>query len=262
MFRKSGFVIFSAIVFALPFGSVNALAQSRSNEDRITPLMRAARDGEEAAFAKALKRTPDVNAQDVYGWTALTYAVVRGEEDMATSLLSKRADVNVMDEDGRSPLMHAVDYKRGSIVKLLIERHADVNCRDKKGATAIGLAWAKAYDDIVELLKRAGADELKPEDKRAELYSGVPAYSPSLLQDSMMPAKTLPLLGRGNYHFKMLVLVGADGAVQKIRVLIGLPDGFTDKIVANEYKSRYSPATKNGQPIAVWTTREIGIRAR
>jgi ankyrin repeat protein len=265
MHRKTSAIQFIVLpaVFVLFFCSSSLTAQSRFDaDDGITTLMRAARDGDDKAFNKALRRRPNVDVQDVYGWTALTYAVVRDEEEMAESLLAAGADANIVDEDARSILMHAIDYHRESIVKLLIAHNADVHCRDKSGATAMGLAWTRAYDGIVELLKAAGAAELSLEEKRADIYSGIPSFNgPFVLQDAMMPAKWLPSLGYGRYRMKMRVLVGADGAVQKIRVLIGLPNGYTDKIVESEYKSRYQPAIKNGQTIAAWTTREFTIES-
>ena len=252
--------VLSMILYCMISGGFCAFAQPGLN-DGVTPLMSAARDNEPGAFNRALKASSDINAQDVYGWTALTYSAVRGEKQMTKKLLSKHANPNIADEEGRSILMHAVDCDRDDIVKLLVEYKADLDHRDKKGATAMGLAWAKSKDKIVALLEKAGAAPLKTEDKRANIYSPLPPYNgPFLLnyRDSM--GSLLPFITSGSSELKMRVLVGADGSVRRVRVLIGLPNGGTAVAVTDAYNSRYQPATKNGQPIEVWTDRGTIIR--
>jgi len=259
--RKWGSMpIISMILYLLILSSFCVFAQPGFN-DSVTPLMLAARDNESGTFNRALKASSDINAQDVYGWTALTYSVVRGDKQMTKKLLSKHANPNIVDEDGRSILMHAVDCDRDDLVKLLVEYKADLNHRDKKGATAMGLAWAKSKDKIVVLLEKAGAAPLKTEDKRASIYSPLPPYNgPFLLsaQDSM--GSILPFLNSGSSELKMRVLVGADGYVRRVRVLIGLPNGGTAVAVKDAFNSRYQPATKNGQSIEVWADRGTKIR--
>lgn len=252
--------IFSIILYCLISSAICALAQP-GLDDGVTPLMSAARDNEPGAFNRALKKSSEINAQDAYGWTALTYATVRGDKQMTKKLLSKRANPDIADEDGRSILMNAVDYGRDDIVKLLIEYKADLNHRDKKGATAMGLAWAKSKDKIVALLEKAGAAELKTEDKRADIYSSLPPYNgPFLLNFRDTMGSLLPFVASGSSEIKMRVLVGVDGSVRKVRVLIGLPNGGTASAVKDAYNSHYQPATKNVRPIEVWTDRSATIR--
>ncbi|RMD79282.1 MAG: ankyrin repeat domain-containing protein, partial [Lentisphaerae bacterium] len=43
------------------------------------------------------------------------------------------------------------------VVKILLEHGADVNAKCKKGKTALMFASEKGYQEIVELLKDAGA---------------------------------------------------------------------------------------------------------
>jgi len=42
-------------------------------------------------------------------------------------------------------------------VKLLIENGADLNAKDKNGETALELAKRKGYENVVKLLRSAGA---------------------------------------------------------------------------------------------------------
>ena len=127
----------------------------------------------------------------------------------------------------------------------------------------MGLAWAKSKDKIVALLEKAGAAPLKTEDKRANIYTPLPPYNgPFLLnfRDSM--GSLLPFVTSGSNELKMRVLVGADGYVRRVRVLIGLPNGGTAAAVRDAFNSRYQPAEKNGQPIEAWTDRGATIRRR
>jgi ankyrin repeat protein len=43
------------------------------------------------------------------------------------------------------------------MVRILIDREADVNAKNNTGDTALSLAKKGGYDDIVNLLKEAGA---------------------------------------------------------------------------------------------------------
>ena len=258
--KYANMYVLSMILCCLIASGFCAFAQPGLN-DGVTPLMSAARDNEPGAFNRALKASSDISAQDVYGWTALTYSAVRGDKQMTKKLLSKHANPDIVDEDGRSILMHAVDCDRDDIVKLLIEYKADLDRRDKKGATAMGLAWAKSKDKIVALLEKAGAAPLKTEDKRANIYSPLPPYNgPFLLnfRDSM--GLLLPFITSRSGELKMRVLVDADGYVRRVRVLIGLPNGGTAAAVRDAFNSRYQPATQNGRPIEVWTDRSTTIR--
>ena len=67
--------------------------------------------------------------------------------------------VDAKDECGRTALMRAA--YRGSIdaVKTLMDKCANVNARDLWDVTALTLANAQGRDEIVRLLKEAGAKE-------------------------------------------------------------------------------------------------------
>jgi hypothetical protein len=262
MLRKNYVPISAAlmVMFGLIPGDLSVLAQI-GFDDGVTLLMSAARDADQSTFNRALKKTSDINAQDAYGWTALTYAVVRGDTRMTKKLLSMHANPNIVDEDGRSILMHAVDYNREDIVKLLVEYKADLDHRDNRGATGVGLAWVKSNDRIVALLEKVGAAKLRTADKRADIYSPLPPYNgPFLLDNRDSMDALLPFASSGVHELKMRVLVGTDGTVRRVRVVIGLPNGGTAAAVRDAYNSRYQPATKNGQPIEAWADRGMTIR--
>jgi TonB family protein len=47
------------------------------------------------------------------------------------------------------------------------------------------------------------------------------------------------------------VLFGADGRIQDIRTLHGLPHGLTESAIAAAHRIRFRPAVRNGQPVGV-----------
>jgi len=225
------------------------------NDDGITDLMRAARDGEGGDFRSALKRATNVNARDVYGWTALMYAAAQGDEGMVKKLLSKNADVNISDEDGRTALMHAVNYSRDDVAKRLVKAGADLDHRDNKGARALGVAWAKGDDKVFELLQKAGASPLDTGDRRADLYRENYVNSPVLLNQAEGFQLLRDLLPHPSYEamqLKMRALVGSNGRVKKVRVLVGMPDGITEAATKVVFGLRFRPAARNGQYIEAW----------
>jgi TonB family protein len=48
------------------------------------------------------------------------------------------------------------------------------------------------------------------------------------------------------------VLVGADGLVNQVRVVRGLPDGLDEQAIQAAYQLRFKPAMKAGKPVAYW----------
>lgn len=93
-------------------------------------------------------------------------------------LIENGANVNVKDKNGGTPLMHAVlragrgakditenspikeqVYKNDKIAKLLIKKGAKVNVKDYKGNTALKIAKLHQNQEMIKLLKEAGAKE-------------------------------------------------------------------------------------------------------
>jgi ankyrin repeat protein len=75
----------------------------------------------------------------------------------AKTLLNK--DVNARDECGRTALMRAAHHGSANNVKTLLDMGADVNACDLWEVTALIMATAQGRDDIVLLLREAGAEE-------------------------------------------------------------------------------------------------------
>ncbi len=101
----------------------------------------------------------DVNAKDDEGETALTMAAFTSVPEVAQVLIDAHADVNARTKSGLTTLMKIANYPRGNIevAKILIKAKADLNIKDEYYGTALQLASSQKKDDLVKLLKQAGA---------------------------------------------------------------------------------------------------------
>jgi ankyrin repeat protein len=91
----------------------------------------------------------------------LLEATARNYVKLVRELLDKGAYVNVRDPEGRTPLTEAVWNNNPELVELLLERGANANTQKNDGATPLSIAQGRAYgkprQEIVEMLKKAGA---------------------------------------------------------------------------------------------------------
>lgn len=84
-------------------------------------------------------------------------ALLETLRNKAKHLLNKR--VNAKDECGRTALMKAAHHGSADNVKALLDMGADANASDLWDVTALIMATARGRDDIVLLLREAGAKE-------------------------------------------------------------------------------------------------------
>ena len=167
----------TAAVKALLDHGVNA--NSKDPEGR-TPLTEAAFYGHTEIAKLLLDHGADIFAKKAHGETAydmaaahqdiaqmikreidLLDAATKGDLKLVKELLGKGAYVNVRDPDGRTPLTEAIWSNNVELVKLLLEHGANPNSKKNDGATPLSIALGRAYgqprQEIVELLKKAGA---------------------------------------------------------------------------------------------------------
>jgi ankyrin repeat protein len=129
------------------------------DSDGMTPLLKAAMNGNKDLVELLLDNKADVNAKNDFGLTPLRFAATRGYKDVAELLLAKGADVNAKDGRGETPLHGAAENARNlEIVKLLLANKADVNARDNYNGTPLHTAAYFRSTDIAELLIARGAD--------------------------------------------------------------------------------------------------------
>jgi hypothetical protein len=123
-------------------------------------LVEAAKRGQPEICKALLKHGADPNLRGKNDSTALLKAVEAGHIETVNALVTGGADVNAAYkrglEKGITPLMLA---EHTEIVKSLLEKGADVNAKTEDGTTALTFARDFNRDDIVRLLKEAGAKD-------------------------------------------------------------------------------------------------------
>ena len=139
-----------------------------------TPLINAAYEGQAELTIYLLANGANVNAQDLFGCTALMYACfqecVREAEyiEVVESLLDNGADLSLMDSFGKTALICTClsggedDDLSPICMQLLLEHDADVNAVDNAGWSALmQLCGSSKNDSVMEcvrILLAHGAD--------------------------------------------------------------------------------------------------------
>ncbi|KAK6858193.1 hypothetical protein PG995_005892 [Apiospora arundinis] len=127
------------------------------DQDGLTPLMKAARDGDTIVLKLLLDGGANVNASDKRGRTALSWASREGQDIVVKQLIDRGADIEAVGSS-ITPLGFASWGGRDTTVKLLLDLGANVGAKDGLGMTALQLVLGKGYVDIVKLLLDRGAD--------------------------------------------------------------------------------------------------------
>lgn len=117
-----------------------------ADKNGVTPLMLAARSGDEDAAPRLiellLRAGVSVAAADAAGATALHYGA--GSAASLAALLRRGADINCRDKTGVTPLMRAAGVGASASVRLLLAAGADVTAVDAAGRTAQAYGAAAA----------------------------------------------------------------------------------------------------------------------
>ncbi len=90
-------------------------------QNGITSLMVAANKGDVSHLLSLLSGGADVNKEDNFGHTALTYAVLGGHADIVQTLLIWGANVNIRNQVGVDLLTFAAERNQHEIITLLKE---------------------------------------------------------------------------------------------------------------------------------------------
>ena len=183
-------------VLTLSFAIYAQDAKSQLNEQ----LWEAARKGDAITVKALIEKGADVNAKFRYGATALSYASDKGHTEVVNVLLENGAEVNVKDTFYQAtPISWAMQKGHVAIVAALLSKGAEgadqvllsgarrgnkemVSVALAKGTpkpetltTALASAAMNNQDEIVEMLKKAGATP-PPEVDAATLESYVGKY--------------------------------------------------------------------------------------
>lgn len=143
------------------------LLQAGSEVDAVdgqnrTALMQAARCGHVESAIALMNGGAEVNA--VCEWaTPLIMAATAGQSSMVEVLIGRGATIDLLDEkNGYSSLMMAAFGGHHETVQRLLKHGADVNLQTEWNVTAFTMAERGRHEDIVQLLREAGAEKPAP----------------------------------------------------------------------------------------------------
>jgi ankyrin repeat protein len=110
----------------------------------------------------ALANGADVGSLDSYDGTGLIRAADRGFPTIVARLLETDIDVDHVNRLGWTALLEAIILGNGDpdhveVVRQLVAAGADVNLADGQGVTPLAHAEDAGYDELVAILREAGA---------------------------------------------------------------------------------------------------------
>lgn len=131
-----------------------------TNDDNSFCHMIAAKRNNTECLKKILdRRELNINATDMFGWTALMYSCYYGHPEITKQLLTAGAEPNMYDNDQMSSLIWAAGRGHTDCVTMLIQLgKAKVDQVDKCGTSPLIWACRKGYIEIVNILLKAGAN--------------------------------------------------------------------------------------------------------
>ena len=101
----------------------------------------------------------NLNAQDEEGLTAMHWASREGHLVFIKFLYERGADVNLKNNKGESALHEAIQKGHTSVVKLLLKHEAtDIEQKDRVARTALLLAAQQGHPTILDALLKSNAD--------------------------------------------------------------------------------------------------------
>jgi ankyrin repeat protein len=119
------------------------------------------------------------------GPTALDEAAGMGQSEIVEVWLQRGLDVRLADSVGNTPLMAAA-AGHVELVRRLLAAGADVHARTVDGITAYSVARHERHDDVVAVLRQAGASSDPDDPLLAELVALDPAPDRALVQEVLL----------------------------------------------------------------------------
>ncbi len=134
------------------------------HDDSWTPLMAASAGGHTEVVKILINAKADLNTKAYKGGgeTALMIASQWCVADVVKILIDAKADLEVKDDNGSTALIYAANAFENecpNVVKMLVNANADLNVYDKYHDTALKKALSNKYENVVNMLKQAGASE-------------------------------------------------------------------------------------------------------
>lgn len=203
-------------------------------------------------------------------------SIVSSPSLVFSGCLGHGGNSNAVNECGETLLMTAVALGRANAVAELLFHHVDINLKNRNGWTASYLARLRNYQDVAELLDRAGAicegpekDVCKKFPRKDSSKFATLAPDPMLMAERDSRRRSDPpgfqkprILSKpeaeytdearknqvvGTVVLRLLFL--PSGKVTNIRVVSGLPYGLSERAVEAAKKIKFTPAMIDGRPV-------------
>ncbi|RDD43947.1 Transient receptor potential cation channel subfamily A member 1 [Trichoplax sp. H2] len=123
----------------------------RDNERR-TPLHRAAQGGYKQAVEMCVRNGADITAIQRDGLTALHIAASNGYPDVVEALIQHHAPVDARDFQYRTPLHLAASFGHTAVMIILMQSGADINSTDSRRRTPLLFAVEKGHLEAAKFL--------------------------------------------------------------------------------------------------------------
>lgn len=136
---------------------------NKQDETCFNPFLLSCLNNDLTLLRLVLPANPDLHCLSRFGGVGITPASEKGHVEIVRELLT-RTDINVNHTNfvGWTPLLEAIvlndgGAKQQEIVRLLLEHGANPHMTDKYGKKPLELAREKGYEEIAQLLIKAGA---------------------------------------------------------------------------------------------------------
>lgn len=145
------------------FELIAAAADVNVQDDKMdSPLLLAGAAGTLEILKFILQAKPDFAIYNRYGGTPLIPACERGHVEVVKTFLNTNADIDHVNNLGWTALLEAIILSDGGprhqeIFKLLVDAGANVNIGDHEGVTPLIHVRQKGFENIVRILRSAGA---------------------------------------------------------------------------------------------------------
>ncbi len=143
---------------------IDAGADVNKQDDMLnSPFLYAGAEGYKDIVRMTIEAGADPTITNRYGGVAVIPAAEHGYVDVIELLLNETTiDVNHINDLGWTALLEAIilndgDKTQQQVVEMLIEHGADVHIADSNGVTPLAHAKERGFDEIVEILIKAGA---------------------------------------------------------------------------------------------------------
>ena len=126
---------------------------------QVTPLMVAAYHGDVQKVSTLLQKDGWSNfARNMYGQSALSYAIDQGHIKVIDLLLAHGVDIDDVDSSGSSILHRCVHHGSISKVETCLNVGINMDITDRNGDTPLIIAAKNGLEDLVQLLMTSGCD--------------------------------------------------------------------------------------------------------